>query len=57
MATGSGVAVPDGPFPRVNSRDELGSQSDEHGGIPADPVEREAFARIYIEMLRAKAFA
>ncbi len=57
LCTFLGVAVPDGPFPRVNSRDELGSQSDEHGGIPADPVEREAFARIYIDMLRAKAFA
>ena len=52
-----GVDVPDCPFPRVNSRDELGSASDEHGGIPADPVEREAFARIYIDQLKAKAFA
>ena len=51
------VSVPDCPFPRVNSRDELGGQSDEHGGIPADPVEREKFARLYIEMLREKAFA
>lgn len=52
-----GVPVPDAPFPRVNSRDELGSKSDESGGIPADPEAREAFARGYIEAMRAKAFA
>jgi hypothetical protein len=52
-----GVDVPDLPFPRVNSRDELGAQSDEHGGLPADPVELEGFAKAYIEQLRATAFA
>jgi len=51
-----GVDVPDVPFPRVNSRDELGAASDEMGGIPADPDEAEAFGRRYIEQLRASAF-
>ena len=52
-----GVAVPSVPFPRVNSRDELSSASDEQGGLPADPEVLEAFAGDYIEALRAKAFA
>lgn len=52
-----GVAVPDAPFPRVNSRDELGGKSDEQGGLPADPEQLEAFAGGYIDELRAKAFA
>lgn len=51
-----GVPVPDLPFPRVNSRDELGSAADEKGGIPADPDEAEAFGRAYIQQLRASAF-
>ncbi|WP_120076638.1 sulfotransferase family protein [Aurantiacibacter odishensis] len=51
-----GVEVPDVPFPRVNSRDELGAASDEMGGIPADPDEAERFGREYIQQLRAKAF-
>ena len=51
-----GVAVPDVPFPRVNSRDELGAASDETGGIPADPEEAERFGRNYIDELKAKAF-
>lgn len=48
--------MPDKPFPRVNSRDELGSASDEKGGLPADPAELEAFADGYIAALKAKAF-
>lgn len=52
-----GVPVPDLPFPRVNSRDELGEATDEKGGIPADPDEMEQHAREYIEQLKAKAFA
>ncbi|AKH42024.1 hypothetical protein FHS61_002443 [Altererythrobacter atlanticus] len=52
-----GVPVPPEPFPRVNSRDELGGQSDEHGGLPADPAELEAFAREYIDQLKAGAFS
>ena len=52
-----GVPVPDGPFPRVNSRDELTEQSDGHGGLPPDPETGERFAREYIEQLKAKAFA
>ncbi|MBO9518700.1 MAG: hypothetical protein J7493_11590 [Porphyrobacter sp.] len=52
-----GVPVPYGPFPRVNSRDELSSHSDEQGGLPPDPETAERFAREYIEELKAKAFA
>ncbi len=52
-----GVPVPKEPFPRVNSRDELGDASDEKGGLPADPVELENFADDYVQMLRQKAFA
>jgi Sulfotransferase domain len=52
-----GVPVPEGPFPRVNSRDELGSRSDEQGGLPPDPEAVEKFARDYIAELKAKAFA
>jgi hypothetical protein len=51
-----GVAVPDGPFPRINSRDELTEHSDEQGGLPPDPETGERFARAYIEELKAKAF-
>jgi len=51
-----GVPVPDGPFPRVNSRDEISHKSDEQGGLPPDPETGERFAREYIEQLRAKAF-
>lgn len=51
------VPVPEGPFPRVNSRDELGTRSDEQGGLPPDPETIEKFARDYIAELKAKAFA
>ncbi|MFB0613250.1 sulfotransferase family protein [Aurantiacibacter poecillastricola] len=51
-----GVSVPDEPFPKVNSRDELGSASDEQGGLPSDPLILEGFAGTYIEDLRSKAF-
>lgn len=51
-----GVPVPPEPFPRVNSRDELGAASDEQGGLPSDPIVLEGFAEEYIEGLRAKAF-
>jgi hypothetical protein len=50
------VPVPDQPFPRVNSRDELEQASNEEGGIPPDPEQAERFAREYIDQLRAKAF-
>lgn len=52
-----GVAVPDLPFPRVNSREELGSKSDEHGGLPADPAKLETWAKDYMEQMRMAAFA
>ena len=51
-----GVAMPDEPFPRVNSRDELEEASNEQGGLPPDPETAEKFARDYIEQLKAKAF-
>lgn len=57
LCTFLGIPVPDGPFPRVNSRDELGAASDEQGGLPADPDMMEQFARAYIDELKAKAFA
>ena len=44
-----GVAVPDAPFPRVNSRDEIGQASKEHGGLPPAPEDAEQFARNYID--------
>ncbi len=50
------VPVPDEPFPRVNSRDELQQASNEEGGIPPDPERAERFAREYIDQLKAKAF-
>ena len=52
-----GVDVPDEPFPRVNSRDEISAMSDAHGGLPADPDDAEKFARDYIEQLKIKAFS
>ena len=52
-----GVPVPVEPFPRINSRDELTDATDEHGGIPPDPETAERFARLYIDGLKAKAFA
>jgi hypothetical protein len=51
-----GVPVPDVPFPRVNSRDELEQASDDQGGLPPDPETAERFARDYIEQLRTRAF-
>ena len=51
-----GVPVPDDPFPRINSRDEISQNSREHGGIPADPETAERVARDYIEKLKARAF-
>lgn len=52
-----GVPAPDGPFPRVNSRDELEEAANEQGGLPPDPETAEKFAREYIEQLKAKAFS
>ena len=51
-----GVPVPEIPFPRVNSRDEISEHSDDQGGLPPDPETGERFARAYIEQLKAKAF-
>jgi hypothetical protein len=51
-----GVPVPDVPFPRVNSRDELAQMSEESGGLPSDPETAEKAARAYIDELKAKAF-
>jgi len=51
------VPVPDCPFPRVNSRDELTQVSDENQGLPADPEVGMRVAREYIDQLKARAFA
>ena len=52
-----GVPVPEGPFPRVNSRDEMNAASGERGGFPPEPEAMERFARAYIDQLKASAFA
>lgn len=52
-----GVPVPDGPFPRVNSRDEITARNDEQHGLPPDPETAEKYARAYIDELKVKAFA
>jgi hypothetical protein len=51
-----GVPVPDEPYPRINSRDEISQASREQRGLPPDPETAERFARDYIEQLKAKAF-
>ena len=51
-----GVPVPDEPFPRINSRDEISQASRERRGLPPDPETAERFARDYIKQLKAKAF-
>jgi hypothetical protein len=51
-----GVPVPDAPFPRVNSRDELKQATADRGGLPPDPETAEKFARIHIDQMKAKAF-
>lgn len=50
------VAVPELPFPRVNGREQLGGGGDAQGLVSRDPRTREAFARLYIEVMRDKAF-
>jgi hypothetical protein len=50
-----GVPVPDAPFPRVNSRDEIREVS-QQGGLPSDPETGERRAREYIDALKAKVF-
>jgi len=49
-----GVPVPDGPYPRVNSRDEL---NDKIQGGPTSMAERAMLMRAYLENLRRAAFA
>lgn len=51
-----GVPVPDAPFPRVNSREEIGHATAEARGLPPDPATAERFAREYIDQLKARAF-
>lgn len=51
-----GFPVPDEPFPRINSRDEISQASRAQRGLPPDPETAERFARDYIEQLKAKAF-
>ena len=50
------VPVPNAPFPRVNSRDELNQAVAERRGLPPDPETAEKFARAHIDQLKAKAF-
>ena len=57
LCTFLGVPVPDAPFPRVNSRDEINHSVSERGGLPPDPETAEKLARGYIDELKAKAFA
>jgi hypothetical protein len=56
LCTFLGVAVPDAPFPRVNSRDEIAEATQQGGGLPPDAETGERFAREYIDALRVKAF-
>ncbi|MEO6154067.1 MAG: sulfotransferase family protein [Croceibacterium sp.] len=51
------AAVPDLPFPRTNSRAQLGRASGAQGLVASDPQARERFARLYIEIMRDQAFA
>lgn len=51
-----GAPVPDAPFPRVNSRDELKQATADRGGLPPDPETAEKFARMHIDQMKAKAF-
>ena len=51
-----GVPVPDAPFPRVNSRDEIKQATIDRGGLPPDPETAEKMARAHIDQLKAKAF-
>lgn len=51
-----GAPVPDAPFPRVNSRDEISESIENQGTMPADPESSEKRAREYIDSLKARAF-
>jgi hypothetical protein len=50
------VPVPDVPFPRVNSRDEITESMDKQAGLPPDPETGEKRAREYIDGMKARAF-
>jgi hypothetical protein len=52
-----GVDVPAVRFPKVNSRDELSTATEQEGGMPTDPAEVERWARAYLTQLAEKAFA
>ena len=52
-----GVPVPDAPYPRVNSsEDMLARNTNVAERLTATPEQSEAFARDYIEAMRTKAF-
>ena len=51
-----GVEEPDLPFPRVNSREQLGSLAANDSGAILSPESRERFGRQYIEVMRQQAF-
>lgn len=50
------VPIPDLPFPCINGRTSLGPTGSARSAVSYDPQTREGFARLYIEMMRAKAF-
>lgn len=51
-----GVDIPDDPFPKVNSRDEISGASDGEKGMKTEPENLEQFAAKYLETMRAAAF-
>ncbi len=50
------VPEPAIPFPRVNSREELGPRPPVKGEVPADPEVRERLSQLYLDTMRLKAF-
>jgi hypothetical protein len=51
-----GVRVPDAPYPRANSRDELNNFAAGSDGAPPNPAEMERKLRAHIDHLRQSAF-
>ena len=51
-----GVDIPDDPFPKVNSRDEISGASDGEKGMKTEAENLEQFAAKYLETMRAAAF-
>ena len=49
-----GLSAPDIPFPKVNTREQLGTGPRGKGTVLADPEMRERSARMYIELMRQR---